>query len=59
MLVVIAYIVDHKLKSGRFKISAAIRCGVLMLGRGVSTILTKMLPNVEIAVGSIVASGRT
>ena len=47
MLVVIAYTVDHKLKSGKFKISAAIRRGVLMLGRGVGTILTKMLPNVS------------
>ena len=47
MLVVIAYIVDHKLKSGKFKISAAIRRGVLMLGRGVGAILIKMLPNVS------------
>ena len=47
MLVVIAYIVDHKLKSGKFKISTAIRRGVLMLGRGVGTILIKMFPNVS------------
>jgi hypothetical protein len=40
-------IVDHKLKSGKFRISAAIRRGVLMLVRGVGTILIKMLPNVS------------
>ena len=47
MLVVIAYIVDHKLKSGKFKIRAAIRRGVLVLGRGVGTILIRMLPNIS------------
>ena len=47
MLVVIAYIVDHKLKSGKFKISSAFRRGVLMIGRGVGAILVKMLPNVS------------
>jgi len=47
MLVVIAYIVDHKLKSGNFKIRAAIRRGVLTLGKGVGTILIRMLPNIS------------
>jgi hypothetical protein len=47
IFVVVAYIVDHKLKSGKFKISATIRRGVLILRRGVGTILIKMLPNVS------------
>ena len=50
MFVVIAYIVDHKVKSGKFKIRAAIRRGVLILGRGVGAILVKMLPNVSSSV---------
>ena len=49
-LVVMAYIVEHKLKRGKLKISAAIRRAALMLGRGFGTIFIKMLPNVSGAV---------